>query len=68
MERAYDDWKDETWSKDPYVDMLIPTQVDPNHGAPGQAHDDGVCAVLLRRHWSTAASGPTPTGMPSARL
>ena len=24
MERAYDDWKDGTWSKDPYVDMVIP--------------------------------------------
>ncbi|MGI9287335.1 MAG: phytoene desaturase family protein, partial [Pseudomonadales bacterium] len=36
MERAYDDWKDETWSKDPYVDMLIPTQVDPTMAPPGK--------------------------------
>lgn len=36
MERAYDDWKSETWSKDPYVDMLIPTQVDPTMAPPGK--------------------------------
>ena len=36
MERAYDDWKNETWSKDPYVDMLIPTQVDPTMAPPGK--------------------------------
>ena len=29
MERAYDDWKAGTWSKDPYVDMVIPTTIDP---------------------------------------
>ena len=36
MERAYDDWKNETWSKDPYVDMLIPSQVDPTMAPPGK--------------------------------
>ncbi len=36
LERAYDDWKDGTWSKDPYVDMLIPTQVDPTMAPPGK--------------------------------
>jgi phytoene dehydrogenase-like protein len=36
MERAYDDWKSGTWSKDPYVDMLIPTQVDPTMAPPGK--------------------------------
>jgi phytoene dehydrogenase-like protein len=29
MERAYDDWKDGRWSQAPYIDMLIPTQIDP---------------------------------------
>ena len=24
QERAYDDWKAGTWSKDPYLDMMIP--------------------------------------------
>ena len=36
MERAYDDWKNGTWSKDPYVDMVIPTQVDPTMAPPGK--------------------------------
>jgi phytoene dehydrogenase-like protein len=36
MERAYDDWKNGTWSQDPYVDMLIPTQVDPTMAPPGK--------------------------------
>jgi len=36
MERAYDDWKDGIWSKDPYVDMLIPTMVDPTMAPPGK--------------------------------
>ena len=36
MERAYDDWKNGTWSQDPYCDMLIPTQVDPTMAPPGK--------------------------------
>jgi phytoene dehydrogenase-like protein len=36
MERAYDDWKAGTWSKDPYVDMLIPTRNDPTMAPPGK--------------------------------
>ncbi|MCZ6457749.1 MAG: NAD(P)/FAD-dependent oxidoreductase, partial [Gammaproteobacteria bacterium] len=36
MERAYDDWKNGMWSQDPYVDMLIPTQVDPTMAPPGK--------------------------------
>jgi phytoene dehydrogenase-like protein len=36
MERAYDDWKAGTWSKDPYVDMVIPTIVDPTMAPPGK--------------------------------
>ncbi len=36
MERAYDDWKDGTWSKDPYLDMLIPSQMDPSLAPPGK--------------------------------
>ena len=36
MERAYDDWKAGTWSKDPYIDMLIPTLVDPTMAPPGK--------------------------------
>jgi phytoene dehydrogenase-like protein len=36
MERAYDDWKNGRWSQDPYVDMLIPTQIDPTMAPPGK--------------------------------
>lgn len=36
MERAYDDWKAGTWSKDPYVDMVIPTVNDPTMAPPGK--------------------------------
>jgi phytoene dehydrogenase-like protein len=36
MELAYDDWKDGTWSKDPYIDMTIPTLSDPTMAPPGK--------------------------------
>lgn len=36
LERAYDDWKNGTWSSDPYVDMLIPTLTDPTMAPPGK--------------------------------
>ncbi len=36
MERAYDDWKAGTWSQDPYMDMVIPTLVDPTMAPPGK--------------------------------
>ena len=36
IERAYDDWKNKTWSKDPYVDMVIPTLTDPTMAPPGK--------------------------------
>jgi phytoene dehydrogenase-like protein len=36
LERAYDDWKDNRWSIDPYTDTLIPTQFDPSMAPPGK--------------------------------
>ena len=36
LERAYDDWKDGTWSQDPYIDMLIPSLTDPTMAPPGK--------------------------------
>jgi phytoene dehydrogenase-like protein len=36
FERAYDDWKRGTWSKDPYLDLLIPTVTDPTMAPPGK--------------------------------
>jgi phytoene dehydrogenase-like protein len=35
-ERAYDDWKNGTWSKDPYLDLLIPSVTDPTMAPPGK--------------------------------
>ena len=36
LEKAYDDWKDDRWSEDPYCDMLIPSQYDPTLAPPGK--------------------------------
>jgi phytoene dehydrogenase-like protein len=36
MERAYDDWKGERYSADPFVDMVIPTTLDPTMAPPGK--------------------------------
>ena len=36
VERAYDDWKEDGWSADPYCDTLIPTQFDPTMAPPGK--------------------------------
>jgi phytoene dehydrogenase-like protein len=36
MERAYDDWKAGRWSTDPFLDMMIPTTLDPTMTAPGK--------------------------------
>ena len=37
LERAYDDWKAGRWSEKPYIDMLIPSQIDPTM-APHGSH------------------------------
>jgi len=36
LELAYDDWKAGTWSKDPYIDLLIPSLTDPTMTPPGK--------------------------------
>lgn len=36
IERAYDDWKEGAWSKDPYLDILIPTLTDPTMAPEGK--------------------------------
>lgn len=36
MERAYDDWKEGRWSADPFLDMVIPTTLDPTMAPPGK--------------------------------
>ena len=57
LERAYDDWKDDRWSRDPYVDTLIPTQYDPTMSPPGK-HMMSVfvqyCPVEAEGGWTDA--------------
>ncbi|NDV00225.1 phytoene desaturase family protein [Pseudoroseicyclus tamaricis] len=36
MERAYDDWKDGTFSADPFQDTMIPSMIDPTLAPPGK--------------------------------
>ncbi|MBV8209911.1 MAG: NAD(P)/FAD-dependent oxidoreductase [Burkholderiaceae bacterium] len=36
LERAYDDWKAGRWSRKPYVDMLLPSLIDPTMAPVGK--------------------------------
>ncbi len=36
LERAYDDWKEGRWSRAPYLDILIPSQIDPTMAPDGK--------------------------------
>ncbi len=36
VERAYDDWKEGRWSRRPFLDMMIPTLIDPTMAPPGK--------------------------------
>ena len=54
LERAYDDWKAGTWSKDPYLDTLIPTQTDPTMAPPGKH----MMTVFVQYAPPKLASGP----------
>ncbi|MCX8505968.1 MAG: NAD(P)/FAD-dependent oxidoreductase [Alphaproteobacteria bacterium] len=36
IERAYDDWKAGKWSEAPYVDMLLPSRIDPSMTPDGK--------------------------------
>ena len=36
MERAYDDWKSGSFSRDPFQDVMIPTMIDPTMAPPGK--------------------------------
>jgi len=36
MERGYDDWKAGRWSADPFLDMMIPTTIDPTMATGGK--------------------------------
>ena len=36
IERAYDDWKAQRWSRDPFLDEMIPSAIDPTMTPPGK--------------------------------
>jgi len=36
MERGYDDWKEGRFSRDPFLDMVLPTTLDPTMAPPGK--------------------------------
>ncbi|WP_050927718.1 phytoene desaturase family protein [Aestuariivita boseongensis] len=64
LERAYDDWKNGTWSEKPYIDMLIPSQIDPTMAPPGShmmtvfvqyaPYDLAVDGTRAGRNWDDA--------------
>jgi phytoene dehydrogenase-like protein len=54
MERAYDDWKDGRWSRAPYIDMLIPSQIDPTMAPEGKHY----MSVFVQYCPYQLASGP----------
>ncbi len=54
MERAYDDWKNGRWSRAPYIDMLIPSQIDPTMAPNGKHY----MSVFVQYCPYTLAEGP----------
>ncbi|MBC7140877.1 MAG: NAD(P)/FAD-dependent oxidoreductase [Rhodobacteraceae bacterium] len=54
IERAYDDWKEGRWSSSPYVDFLIPTQIDPTMAPPGKHY----ATIFVQYAPYTLADGP----------
>ncbi len=36
MERAYDDWKEKVMPRDPYIEMVVPSRLDPTLAPPGK--------------------------------
>jgi len=58
MERAYDDWKAGTWSQAPYIDMLMPSQIDPTMAPDGKHYMSVFVQYCPYRLAGTAADGP----------
>jgi phytoene dehydrogenase-like protein len=58
FEKAYDDFKRGTWSKDPYLDLLMPTMTDPTMAPPGKhfmsVFVQYVPALVEGRAWTDA--------------
>ena len=66
MERAYDDAKYGRPSARPYIDMIIPTLVDPAMAPPGK-HVMSCFVQYAPYHLAEAASGTTRPATRSAR-
>ena len=64
LERAYDDAKYGEFSRNPYMDIVIPSMIDPRHGAAGQARDVHLRAVRAVR--PRTAAGTTRSARRSA--
>jgi phytoene dehydrogenase-like protein len=64
MERAYDDWKDGFWSRAPYIDMLIPSQIDPTMAPDGKHY---MSVFVQYCPYRLSNGGPTATGWDDAK-
>ena len=65
MERAYDDWKTALVGH-PFLDVIIPTTLDPTMTSPGKHFMSCFVQYCPRRRWR-GATGPTPIATPSAK-
>ncbi|HEX9472623.1 MAG TPA: NAD(P)/FAD-dependent oxidoreductase [Steroidobacteraceae bacterium] len=58
MERAYDDWKEGRWSRAPYIDMLLPSLIDPTMAPEGKHY----MSVFVQYCPYQLAEGPWTAG------
>jgi phytoene dehydrogenase-like protein len=54
LERGYDDWKRGTWSQKPFLDIVIPSVLDPTMAPPGKHY----MSVFVQFVPPTLADGP----------
>lgn len=54
MERAYDDWKERVMPRTPYIEMVIPSRLDPTLAPPGKH----VASVFVQYVPDTLIDGP----------
>ncbi|MGD8810099.1 MAG: NAD(P)/FAD-dependent oxidoreductase, partial [Gammaproteobacteria bacterium] len=54
QERAYDDWKNGMWSRKPFLDVVIPSTIDPTMAPPGKHY----MSVFVQYVPPTLADGP----------
>ena len=54
LERGYDDWKEGRWSREPFLDIVIPSLTDPTMAPPGKHY----MSVFVQYAPPTLADGP----------